>query len=113
MTNGDVISREAAIDACDQSINLFEAMDRIKELPSVNPQKSDNKYRKKAKRWKNKWLKSQKSGKWIVHEKPQGIRYLECPYCNIWYLNEHLIRNSYCPNCGARMIEPQESEVRE
>lgn len=43
----------------------------------------------------------QKSGKWIVHEKPHGIRYLECPYCNIWYLNEHLIRNSYCPNCGS------------
>ncbi len=98
----DAISRQAAIDACDQSINLFEAVDRLKELPSVT-QKSDNKYRKKAKRWKNKWLKSQKSGHWIVHEKPYGIRYLECPYCNIWYLNEHLIRNSYCPNCGAKM----------
>lgn len=35
----DLISRQAAIDACDQSINLFEAVDRIKELPSVNPQK--------------------------------------------------------------------------
>lgn len=53
---------------------------------------------------------TQKSGEWIVHEKPHGIRYLECPYCNIWYLNEHLIRNSYCPNCGARMIDSQESE---
>ena len=35
----DLISRQAVIDACDQSINLFEAVDRIKELPSVNPQK--------------------------------------------------------------------------
>ena len=35
----DCISRQAAIDACDQSINLFEAVDRIKELPPVNPQK--------------------------------------------------------------------------
>lgn len=51
-----------------------------------------------------------KTGHWIVHEKPHGIRSLECPYCNIWYLNEHLIRNSYCPNCGAKMVEPQESE---
>lgn len=35
---------------------------RINELPSVTP-KPDNKYRKEAKRWKNKWLrlKSQKS----------------------------------------------------
>ena len=36
---------------------------RIKQLPSVT-QKPD-KYRKEAKRWKNKWLKAQKSGKWI------------------------------------------------
>ncbi|MBP5420855.1 MAG: hypothetical protein J6Y78_00280 [Paludibacteraceae bacterium] len=29
----DLISRAEAIDACDQSINLLEAVDRIKELP--------------------------------------------------------------------------------
>lgn len=29
---GDTISRADAIDACEQSINLFEAVDRIKEL---------------------------------------------------------------------------------
>lgn len=29
----DLISRADAIDACNQSINLFEAVDRIKELP--------------------------------------------------------------------------------
>ena len=34
----DCISRQAVIDACDQSINLFEAVDRIKELSSVTPQ---------------------------------------------------------------------------
>ena len=61
-----------------------------KDLPSVQPKP--------------------KTGHWIVHEKPHGIKYLECPYCNIWYLNDHLIRNSYCPNCGARMVDPQESE---
>lgn len=54
--------------------------------------------------------KQPKTGHWIVHEKPNGIRYLECSCCNIWYLNEHLLRNSYCPNCGAKMVEPQESE---
>lgn len=54
-----------------------------------------------------------KSGEWIVHEKPYGIRYLECPYCNIWYLNEHLIRNSFCPNCGAKMIVLQERSGEE
>ena len=53
---------------------------------------------------------AKKVGQWIVHEKPHGIRYLECPYCNIWYLNEHLIRNSYCPNCGAKMQEVEKKE---
>lgn len=32
LSEGDLISRADAIDACDQSINLFEAVDRIKEL---------------------------------------------------------------------------------
>ena len=44
-----------------------------------------------------------KSGKWIVHQKPHDIRYLECSCCNVWFLNDHLVRNSYCPNCGAKM----------
>lgn len=32
LPEGDLISRADAIDACDQSINLLEAVDRIKEL---------------------------------------------------------------------------------
>ena len=35
--NDDLISRQAAIDACNQSINILEATDRIAELPSVTP----------------------------------------------------------------------------
>lgn len=34
----DLISRQAVIDACEQSINILEAVDRIMDLPSVNPQ---------------------------------------------------------------------------
>ena len=33
----DAISRKAVLDACDQSINILDATDRIRELPSVNP----------------------------------------------------------------------------
>ena len=33
----DCISRQAVLDACDQSINIFDATDRIKELPSIKP----------------------------------------------------------------------------
>ena len=32
---GDLISRQAAIDACNQSINILEATDRIRELSPV------------------------------------------------------------------------------
>ena len=34
----EAVSRQAVLDACDQSINIFDATDRIKELPSVKPQ---------------------------------------------------------------------------
>lgn len=37
---GDLISRQAVIDACEQSINILEAVDRIMDLPSVKPQVS-------------------------------------------------------------------------
>lgn len=34
MIISDYISKAEAIDACEQSLNLFEAVDRIKELPT-------------------------------------------------------------------------------
>lgn len=39
---------------------------------------------------------------WIVHTH-NGIGYLECPRCSVWFLWMHLTRNSYCPNCGKRL----------
>lgn len=74
----DAISRQAVLDLAKKGVlvsngNYASVCKAINELPSVT-QKSDNKYRKEAKRWKNKWLKSQKSGKWIpVSERlPEG-----------------------------------------
>lgn len=73
----DAISREAVRKCFNGTVKMDKdtlpyvedylrtVMHRINELPPVT-QKSDNKYRKEAKRWKNKWLKSQKSGKWIL-----------------------------------------------
>ena len=76
-----------------QAVEVIDAY--IGDMPSVT-QKSD-KYRKEAKRWKNKWLKSQKSGKWIDIN---GI-YAECSNCNeeIYITGDF----KYCPNCGAKM----------
>ena len=35
--NHDLISRDAVLDACSQSINMLDAMSRIEDLPSVTP----------------------------------------------------------------------------
>ena len=43
-----------------------------------------------------------KKGKWV--EKEQfGIEHIQCDQCGHWFLGEHLIRRSFCPNCGADM----------
>lgn len=41
-----------------------------------------------------------KTGHWIDHEK-----HIECDSCSVWFLKDHLIRKSFCPNCGAKMSE--------
>lgn len=53
-----------------------------------------------------------KTGHWIEHEQNE-IAHIECSECLTWFLRCHLTRNSFCPNCGAKMIDPQESEEQE
>lgn len=62
-----------------RKLELFDRLD--KELPAVTPQP--------------------KTGHWIKHE-PGGIGYIECSECLCWFLESGLLRNSYCPNCGAK-----------
>ena len=88
-----LISEKAVIDQLHQSINLLEAEDRIRELPSVDI--------------------PNKTGKWL------GInKNIWCSNCAIG-LSEYIKGEftvdvedlpPYCPNCGAKMGEPQESE---
>ena len=98
----DAISRQAALDTFGLSeksrkyggdhsgydtIMLYEVQDALEALPSVQPQ--------------------QKTGHWIINTK--GIyAHLVCDKCltNAPYD----CRTNYCPKCGARMFEPQESE---
>lgn len=40
------------------------------------------------------------TGKWIYHKGLSESR--ECSVCGVW-LDWSLVRNSYCPNCGADM----------
>ena len=89
----DAISKQAVINACEQSINILEAVDRIMDLPSVEQEP--------------------KTGHWIEKDGFDGDVYYDCSECgeswttiegtpwdNVW---------NYCPNCGARM----ESEDKE
>lgn len=48
-------------------------------------------------------LEQEKRGYWIMHD-----RHRECSNCKVWLIKD-MPRNSYCPNCGAKM----ESEVKE
>lgn len=57
-----------------------------------------------AQRMGIKALMAQKVGKWKVKTRIwDSGENLECPFCETTFLHEHLVRNSYCPNCGARM----------
>lgn len=40
---------------------------------------------------------AEKTGRWIMHEKHR-----ECSECTVW-LPKDMPRNSFCPNCGAKM----------
>ena len=107
----DAISREylKKIAQSEGAYGYVSAHD-IATAPSVT-QKSD-KYRKEAKRWKNKWLKSQKSGKWIIKERyyhdtvtaecSECHREVEIPTCM-----EELMYD-FCPMCGAKMESEDE-----
>ena len=83
----DAVSRQAVLNEFYDMENLYE---RIKKLPSVRPQ--------------------EQTGHWIDDTKYGGT---ECSECGRWFLHATIAKNEimYCPNCGAKMVVPQESEV--
>lgn len=88
----DAISREDALKVASTECQEFRGIygrieDGIQKLPSV----------------------MQKSGKWIITY-PHGEPIYECPHCHA--SNSSVFKN-FCPNCGAKMVEPQESEDKE
>lgn len=90
----DAVSRDAVKDILNNSYSLTDAEHRLEQLPSVTRQ----------------------TGEWICYNYPAH----ECVYCSNckteYYENDLYLGGSefpnFCPNCGARMFEPQESEVR-
>ena len=68
-------------------------VDAIEALPTVTPQP--------------------KTGRWIRHDNGKYHWYL-CSCCDAMVgSDEKMMAYKYCPNCGAKMVEPQESEAQE
>ena len=84
----DAISREEAIRVAEQGqIQGYEwQFKKLCNLPSVTPQR--------------------KTGKWIKY----CYQNLSCSNCGYIAADTDIDEYKYCPNCGCRMIEPQESE---
>lgn len=116
--NGDLISRQAVIDAieddnrnghysCFASNNDAQCFkDVIRSLPSVNQQEP-------------------KTGQWIMPVQDDGMSdpiyyQVRCSKCGFdldpqtWHQELYQYgADKYCPNCGCRMGEPQESDGEE
>ena len=115
--NQDLISRDAVLDACSQSINILDAMSRIEDLPSVPP-------KQRTRYWishENDGGKSrigeigdciamvideptitpiQRTGRWIYQEGYVPYKW-KCNQCSAEFKTDF----NYCPNCGAKMEE--------
>ena len=98
----DTISRQAVFDQMYEWMNTCEYrkvnatdyfINRINKLPPVNPQP-------KTGHWIRELIRNEKGG-------CIGAKRI-CSKCN--NDNKHDEYMHYCPNCGAKMIEPQESE---
>ena len=89
----DLINRQDAIDATwfepsytDPLNVLTEVRDRLKALPSAQPER--------------------KKGKWIRHDEIKNVYggiCIECSECGEKYVVQHILDEKYCRNCGAKM----------
>ena len=102
-TCGDAISRQAALNSLIDNTHLdgydlAEALDAIENKEKLPPV-------------------TQKSGKWIEHPEietstPEYLMFYECSECGDkqCFCKSDIHKKHFCNNCGARMVEPQESE---
>lgn len=95
--NGDVISRDAVIEGLNTingTAELDKAFEVIERIPPVNPQKP-------------------KTGHWIDFERPiskgEWISGAKCDACGYEIGWMFACEWNYCPNCGARMAESEET----
>ena len=109
----DCISREKALNVVHKyfehylQLNDDICLDGLRSLPSVTPK--------------------EKTGYWVEENINEWSRKVFCSKCDCPPPLEHISngdvysaigygvinKTKYCPNCGAKMVEPQESEMSE
>ena len=105
----DAVSRKAVLGLFAQNADAVrpysKTWEEVKALPSVNPQP--------------------KTGHWIMPVQDDGMSdpiyyQVRCSKCGFdldpqtWHQELHQYgADKFCPKCGAKMVEPQESEVSE
>ena len=92
MKEDDAISRQAAIYIASGFCHPANVADELAKLPSVQP--------------------SRPTGHWIFNGGIEPIGWY-CSNCGLWSSAVYKPNYKYCPNCGFRMIEPQENEVEQ
>lgn len=124
----DAISREAVKELikCGVSTDTYDDVEQvckwIDALPSVM-QKSETvtEFADRCRECGAKYgkLLEQKYGKWLIKEDSTSYvktiprRWAECSCCK-WSMSPGYVdRYAFCPNCGAKMVEPQKSEDKE
>lgn len=125
--SGDLISRQAVLDILEKEGHKWgndyrdwvDAIEEIKKLPPVKQQEPKTgrglHLSQQFKDWQ--FIQEPKTGHWIAYEvqlPERTILNYRCSVCGrklIGYNTKTLSEAPFC-HCGAKMIEPQESEVR-
>ena len=95
----DLISRKALLKEIENGIKAGNYEEGYEEYPHINDMDDIIECIKYAD------SVQPKTGHWIDHQEDKWI-YAQCSECE----TVHDTRTNYCPKCGHRMVEPQESE---
>lgn len=84
---------------CKERENSYDAgYKKAKEHYKFTLDDVENFYRRGLEKGLSEWETERPLGEWLDHGK-----HIECNQCKVWFLKDHLIRKSFCPNCGADM----------
>jgi hypothetical protein len=100
----DCISRQAVLDLLENTNNGW-IINKVLQLPPVNPQKAI--CPSAGVDCEDCPAHGPKTGYWVKSIWSKDV--WECSECG-WEIYDQEAKTNYCPSCGCRMVEPQESE---